>query len=90
MNIGTQMMPYMHEMDMTMMDTSYGSNSPEEEAEASEEVVIEEDIGVTEGQAHQHGDHSTEYWLQVSLIATTLWFHCHSQWIEFYDNNICV
>lgn len=62
---GTQMMPYMHEMDMTMMDTSYGSNSPVEEVEASEEVVIEEDIGVTEGQAHQHGDHSTEYWLQV-------------------------
>ena len=73
------MMPYMHEMDMTMMDTSYESNSPEEEAEASEEVVIEEDIGVTEDQDHQQGDHSTEYWLQVSLIADSIKFHSNSE-----------
>jgi hypothetical protein len=62
--LGTQMMLYMHEMDMTMMATSYEWNSLEEVEEVSEEVETEEEGNVEEtvDLARQQEDHSTEYW----------------------------
>lgn len=58
------MMLYMHEMDMTMMATSYEWNSLEEVEEVSEEVETEEEGNVEEtvDLARQQEDHSTEYW----------------------------